>query len=475
MTVTFETALTERVTAMVDACTRCGKCVEVCPVTGPGGVNAEPVAVISGIIDILKTGDGPEASRKWASACVLTGECIKACDYGVNPRFLRGMARVTMARHQNEPTEQRRQGVEGYRKVAREVAHISQMQLEDELLARLGQAPTGTPLPYPPQAGEGKGGEPPDFVFYTGCNVLKTPHIALTALDIMDALGVTYQVLGGPSHCCGIVQMRTGDVATSGRMAESTMDKLARSKSGQVVSWCPSCHTQFTETTLPTIEKTRGAKPFEMTPFMLFLRQHLDRLRPLLKARVPMRLALHRHPGIKGVVEAAEDILRAVPGVELVDLKQPAVGMMSNYFRALPAYRRELQKNELDAAERARVDALVAVYHADHRELCAHERDYPFRIMNMLEIVGASMGIHHDDRFKRLKLLQDVDAIVADCRDLIAQHRLDVAATRAAVQAMLDEQPLPLRGSASCSYVPCQASEAQQPGLSTNSGEVSMR
>src|SRR5262249_48382136 len=76
---------------------------------------------------------------------------------------------------------------------------------------------------------------------------------------------------------------------------------------------------------------------------------------------------------------------------------QPAVGLMSNYFRALPAYRRELQKNELDAAERAGVDALVAVYHADHRELCAHERDYPFRIMNMLEIVGDSMGLHHDD------------------------------------------------------------------------------
>jgi ferredoxin len=63
MTATFETALAARVEAMADACTRCGKCVEVCPVTGPGGVNAEPVAVISGIIDILRTGDGPEASR----------------------------------------------------------------------------------------------------------------------------------------------------------------------------------------------------------------------------------------------------------------------------------------------------------------------------------------------------------------------------------------------------------------------------
>ena len=190
----------------------------------------------------------------------------------------------------------------------------------------------------------------------------------------MDALDVRYEVMGGPTHCCGIVPMRTGDVATSGRVAENTIDKLSQSKTGQVVSWCPSCQVQFTETTLPTIEKTRGAKPFEMTPFTLFLRKQLDRLRPMLREPVPMRIALHRHPGIHGVVEAAEDILRAVPGVELVELHQPAVGLQSNNLRMLPAYRRELQEKELAAAEAAGIDALVAVYHSDHRELCAHER-----------------------------------------------------------------------------------------------------
>jgi heterodisulfide reductase subunit D len=241
MSETFETALAARVTSMVDACTRCGKCVEVCPVTGPGGVTAQPREVISGILDILRTGDGPEPSRKWANACVLSGECIKACDYGVNPRFLLGMARVAMARTKDQAPEQRRQGVEGFRKVAREVTHLSRMQLDEKLLARLGQKPVQATGPAP------------DFVFYTGCNVLKTPHIALLALDIMDALGVTYEVMGGPSHCCGIVQMRAGDVATSGRMAASTMDKLSRS--GNVISWCPSCHVQFTETTLPAYEK----------------------------------------------------------------------------------------------------------------------------------------------------------------------------------------------------------------------------
>src|SRR5258705_13051167 len=48
MTMTFETALAARVDEMADACTRCGKCVEVCPVTGPGGVKAALASEASG-------------------------------------------------------------------------------------------------------------------------------------------------------------------------------------------------------------------------------------------------------------------------------------------------------------------------------------------------------------------------------------------------------------------------------------------
>src|SRR5919109_2223167 len=275
----FETALTGRVEQMLDACTRCGKCVEACPTIAPAGIDAaNPQAVISGIIDIVKSGEGPEASRAWASACMLSGECIKACDYGVNPRFLLAVARVAMAKAANDIPARRRRGVENFRNMAEGVAVLSRLQLDPEELDRLAQPPRGSPAADV---------EKPDFVFYTGCNVLKTPHIALLALDIMDALGVTYRVMGGPSHCCGVIQLRAGDVETSGRVATNTLDKLAQGKSG-VLSWCPSCHVQFTETTLPTIEKVRGARPFEMTPFMLFLHGRLDRLRPLLRQRVDM-------------------------------------------------------------------------------------------------------------------------------------------------------------------------------------------
>ena len=160
-----------------------------------------------------------------------------------------------------------------------------------------------------------------------------------------------------------------------------------------------------------------------------------------------MRIALHRHSGVAGVMEAAEKILRAVPGIALVDLHQPAVGLQSVNLGVLPAFKRELQLAELQAAREANIDALVTVYHSDHRELCAHERDWPFRIVNLLELIGASMGLERHDRHKELKILQDTDQIISECSDLIALHALDAAKAReVVVKSMLGDQPLPLRG-----------------------------
>ena len=42
--------------------------------------------------------------------------------------------------------------------------------------------------------------------------------------------------------------------------------------------------------------------------------------KPLLQHKVEMQVALHKHPGVAGVVEAAAEILKMVPGFELVDL-----------------------------------------------------------------------------------------------------------------------------------------------------------
>ena len=184
-----------------------------------------------------------------------------------------------------------------------------------------------------------------------------------------------------------------------------------------------------------------------MTPFMPFLHGKLDELRPFLKNRVEMTVALHRHPGIAGVMEAAEQLLLAVPGIKIVKLDVPAVGLQSVNLATLPKFKAELQLKELEAARAAGVDALVAVYHSDHRELCAHERDWPFKIMNILEVIGESMGFSQEDHYKNLKIKQDVDAIITDAADLMKRHGVDLdTARKVIVNGMLGDQPLPLQG-----------------------------
>src|ERR1700755_2853276 len=117
----FEAAVQMRVDEMVDACTRCGKCVEACPSVKPAGIaDVAPQEVIGGVLDLLRHGEGSEASRKWAQACTLSGDCIKACDEGVNPRFLLVMARVAMAKQNEELPARRRQGVTDFRKLSQD-------------------------------------------------------------------------------------------------------------------------------------------------------------------------------------------------------------------------------------------------------------------------------------------------------------------------------------------------------------------
>src|SRR5262249_33784821 len=114
----FEAALAGRVDDMLAACTKCGACFSACPIAGPAGLgDADPAAVVSGVLDIVRLGDGPTPSKAWAKACMLSGECIKACGYGVNPRFLLAMARLGMAQR-NEPRERRKAGVQNFRRMS---------------------------------------------------------------------------------------------------------------------------------------------------------------------------------------------------------------------------------------------------------------------------------------------------------------------------------------------------------------------
>ena len=420
----FDQALHLRVADILDRCTACGACAEICPMPGPAGIDtSEPERLTAGILTLLRGGSHADAAR-WAEVCSGSGHCIPVCAYGVNPRLMLSLARVATL-EAAAPADRRQTGFSRFGAMTKGVRVLSRLQLPPDTLARFRK---GDEEPAP------------EVVFYTGCNVLKTPHIALLALDILDAMGVRYRVMGGPSACCGVLQFGAGDLSTSGRVAYRTIDRLAAA-APRALSWCPTCQVQLSEIVAPT----RLDATLDIVPFVRFLAERLDTWRPLLRHRVEKRVGLHEHPGTPGVPEAAEAILRAVPGVEFVDLEQPRVGYMCNKLTPLPAFKRDVHRKQLEAAADASVTTLAGIYHACHRELCSHERDWPFEVVNFMELVGESMGLQRPDLFKRLKLMQDVDAILLDAAPLIEGNGLDLDEARDVVlRDMLGEQPLPL-------------------------------
>ena len=61
--------------------------------------------------------------------------------------------------------------------------------------------------------------------------------------------------------------------------------------------------------------------------------------------------------------------------------------------------KRDWHEAQLELAAAAGATTLAGVYHACHRDLCAHERDWPFEAVNYMELIGEAMGI------KRLDIL----------------------------------------------------------------------
>lgn len=433
MTETFSDALAARTQDVLDNCTRCGHCFEACPTKAPAGIAEQDAKQIAGgVLDVIRGGNGSAAAERWAQVCSGSGKCIAACPEAINPRFMLALARVAMQRR-TTAEEQRSKGNAAFSNMGRSVRVLSRIQLPEAVLRRFrGEAPSATP---------------PEVVFYTGCNVLRTPHIVLLALDILDALGVSYRVLGGTGNCCGVLQFRAADLDVSGRIAYRTTDRFAATGAKKVLAWCPTCAIQIGENVLPGRTGAPDAPAYALEAFAVYLAGRLDRLRPLMRRPVNKRVGLHEHPGLAGVSEAATRLLRAIPGLEYVELEQPQVGYMCNTLQHLPEFKRDVHRGLLEAAAAAKVDALAGVYHACHRELCSHEADWPFEVVNFLELIGESMGIRREDIFKRLKKMQDVDAILADVADLVAQHGLALEEVRAVIEKdLLGEQPLPLRG-----------------------------
>ncbi len=81
---------------MLAACTSCGKCHEVCPMTQYNDKRRDESSaqMAAGVLRLLREGTTDEAALGWVKVCIRSGECVPACPENVNPKLMLRLAKM---------------------------------------------------------------------------------------------------------------------------------------------------------------------------------------------------------------------------------------------------------------------------------------------------------------------------------------------------------------------------------------------
>ena len=267
--------------------------------------------------------------------------------------------------------------------------------------------------------------EQKDLLLYLGCNVLRTAHLARTVIGVLKAMGFDFNTAGGPAHCCGIVHYQNNDPKGAHALAASSMRHFRNYGATKVLMWCPSCNEHYDD----VVTKEQDV-PFHYEHVTAFIARHLDRI--VFVRRVEKRVAMHCHTGHSQSQldrTCTRTILRAIPGLDLIELEDAAMpGRHCNPKWISQMGRAQWRKaitGMLDAARGLNVDVLATPYHSCHREICQEESKYPFAVVNYTSLLGEGMGIEHPDIYKRYKLRADPESVFDEVQPYVRAHHLD--------------------------------------------------
>lgn len=390
--------------AITAACTKCGECVSVCPVIPHGAAANSPAAqVVGGIIGFLDgKGELDPASDAWASTCNGCGLCIPACPEAINPRKMLALAGARSASHRSRTPEL-------FRRMSRAIRIMVAMQLVP------GEFRQVFVPPRPRQA---------PMVFYLGCNALRTPHLLFNTMTVLDALEADYEVVGGPSSCCGVIATKwEGEVQTGERVTANTIDRFEGFSPERVLNWCPTCQLHLGET-LEGYRKTS----YDFDHVTEYLVGRIDELQEKFVKPVRQRVVVHAHVGRADICRNVDALLRAVPGLEIVEtVFESGYTCGGSGCGKAPELAAREHDELLARAEATGADTLVTLYHGCHAIFVGAEAKGKFRVLNYTDLlVEALGGAPHVDRLKQFRLLDDWQMIADEGLPYLQANGLDV-------------------------------------------------
>jgi Fe-S oxidoreductase len=242
--------------------------------------------------------------------------------------------------------------------------------------------------------------------------MLRHGELIRNSARLLEAVGISAAPAGGPSHCCGSPKEASAQIA--GGMAQRTVETFNARGAPSVITWCPSCHMNMQDFMAPVT-----APNFATSHITEILHARREQLRPLLRRPVPRRVLIHSHAGFDGRVPVntlVPDLLRTIPGLNVLDHPLRAPGHMCSALVGVSGALAQAQQTVLDAVAEAGADTIVTIFHSCHREFVTLERGRALRVVNWVHLLSESMGWAGDDDYKTWRNAEDPRAAVGEER-----------------------------------------------------------
>lgn len=302
----------------MDACTHCRLCADVCP-AACAAMNGELSAVyrMKGLTRNLKSKAGvfsrllgrrppsAEELKHFADTvfrCSLCSNCQEVCPLGIQLKDLWLSLREDLVRDKTYPPkiDMIRANLAQSRNVFGEDNSERGEWVED-----MRKPPADRYMR--PRA---------EVVYVTGCVSAYFPlaqKIPIALTEIMDAGGVDFTLLGEEEWCCGFPLLGAGLMEMFEEFRAQNLAAVKAKGAATVVFACPSCYQMWREYYRTDLELLSA-------PEFLFRRVRAGKV-PL--TELPLTVTYHDPCDLgRGarVFEEPREVIRAIPGVKLVEL-----------------------------------------------------------------------------------------------------------------------------------------------------------
>ncbi|MFX1571746.1 MAG: (Fe-S)-binding protein [Promethearchaeota archaeon] len=233
------------------------------------------------------------------------------------------------------------------------------------------------------------------ILYFVGCtSSYRRKEIALATVKIMQAAGVSFNIIQHEEFCCGSPVLRTGDINTFREYLNKNLDVIESKGIETVIFSCAGCYDTF-KVDYPLFRKYK----FRVLHTVEFFNELLEKEQLHFIKDVPLKVTYHdpchlgrnaekyeewdgdtvhlmplvsinippkpKRTGSQGIYEIPRNIIRRIPGLNLVEMERIkeysyCCGAGAGVKSAFPDFALKIAKNRIEEAEDTGADIITS-------------------------------------------------------------------------------------------------------------------